>query len=112
MNATTSGSTETGPAARAAATDDARSASSSSTDDRVAAETDRWIVGAAPAYDICGCTYQPRSFISSHTVNASQDASHVSATSVESGGTTTDSPAGTPATIRSTASNTEAASAR
>ncbi len=61
------------------------------------------MVGGAPAYDICGCTYQPRCFISSHTVNASRAGSHASATSVESGGTTTDSPAGHTATIRSTA---------
>ena len=39
-------------------------------------------------------------------MKASQEESHASATSVESGGTTTDSPSGTPATIRSTASNT------
>ena len=108
MKATTSGSTVTGPAARAASTE-ARSASRNSGTCRpVAALSVRWSVGGRPANDICGWTYQSRAAISTAIVNTSQLPSVASATSVESGGTTTRSAGSfaTPSTIRSTASST------
>ena len=43
------------------------------------------MVGGCPAYDICGCTNQPRAAISSHTVKGSHVPSVASATRVESG---------------------------
>ena len=72
MNAATPGSTVTGPAATAADTDSAKAASSSSTCASVAALTERWMLARSAPYESCGCTYQPRPAISSHTVNGSQ----------------------------------------
>ena len=74
----------------------------------VAALTERCTLAGWPSYDSCGWTYHPRATISSVSVNGSHESSVASATSVDSGGTTTRSAgtASTAATIRSTASKT------
>ena len=87
MNATTPGvdGDRAGGPRRRRRTRRARSRNSS-TCASVAALTERWMVGGAPAYDICGWTYHPRA---SHLVadreRVAASSSVASATSVESG---------------------------
>jgi hypothetical protein len=80
----------------------------------VAALSDRWIVGRSPRNESCGWTYQPARVIASVIVKTSHVSSVLNATSVESGGTTTDSGpiVSTPATSRSTPSRTARVSSR
>ena len=83
------GSRGTGRPTRAASTDSRRATTSSGTDGAVAADRVRCSVGGTPPNDSCGCTNQPRSSISSATVNTSHESSATRATRVESGATST-----------------------